>query len=59
MIVEIDRRNRWQPVSMRMSEAEFRDVVEWLEGLAPGDGFTEDLRAQLDRLFPPEPPEAV
>ena len=52
MIVEIDRRDRWTPVHLRMTEDEFRETVEWLEGLAPEDGATKDWRAQLDRLFP-------
>ena len=54
MIVEIDRPgHRYQPVAIRMSEEDFRETVEWLEGLAPRDGFTVDLRAAYDRLFPP------
>jgi hypothetical protein len=54
MIATIDRRNHWRPVSLEMSEEEFREMVEWLEGIAPQDGCTKDWRGQLDRLFPPD-----
>lgn len=41
-------------VNMTMTFAEFRELVEMLESLAPEDGFTRDLRAELDGFEPAE-----
>jgi hypothetical protein len=44
-------------VTLAMARAEFREHVEWLEGMAPQDGCTRDWRAELDRIDPPETEE--
>lgn len=41
-------------VHLEMLADEFREMVEWLEELAPRDGCTRDWRELHDRLFPPE-----
>ena len=49
MIVKPEARGH---VALHMGQAEFLELVEWLEGLAPYDGQTKDLRREYDRLFP-------
>lgn len=41
-----------QRVTLSMTLVEFRQTVEWLEGLDPYDGATKDWRKELDRIDP-------
>lgn len=41
-------------VNIEMTLTEFRETVEWVELLSSDDGFTRDLRAELDRIDPPD-----
>lgn len=54
MMASIDYRHRVPQVTLRMTLVEFRETVEWLETLDPSDGATQDWRAELDHVDPPE-----
>lgn len=49
-----ERARSAQAVNLRLSLVEFREHVEWLEGLAYGDGATTSWREELDRIDPPQ-----
>lgn len=55
MSIAIDHSWGWGRDAMvvwRLPLSEFREHVEWLEGIRPRDGATRDLRAALDRIDP-------
>jgi len=53
MIVHRDHRiRRGLDVEIKMTLAEFRETVEWLEIVDPNDGATKNWRAWLDEIDP-------
>lgn len=60
MIVHRDyRRRRGFDIEIKMTLDEFRETVEWLEGVDPRDGATKDWRAWLDTVDPPDVEEVA
>jgi hypothetical protein len=60
VIVHRDHRRRLGlEVEIKMTLDEFRETVEWLEGVDPHDGATKDWRLWLDSIDPPSVEEAA
>ncbi len=52
MNVSRDFRPVMHDITIRMSLAEFREHVEWLESLDRENGCTREMRGWLDRVDP-------